>query len=178
MKKITSSVRKVDLDKERYSVAIHEAGHAVISHALQLPFWKIVLNKYYFWGGSMKRSKGSRENINRGDDSRLQKEVVINMAGRVAELNLWRTKDPEIKGRIFQNSSNDFSFAYDLCYHISDNEINHSQCLKTAKQLVTSNWRAIRAVAEKLFKDGSVEYSEVVNVIKEQGKDIENKKGM
>ena len=61
MKEITSSVRKVDLDKKRYSSAIHEAGHAVISYALQLPFWKIVLSAYPFPGGSIRRYKRFRE---------------------------------------------------------------------------------------------------------------------
>ena len=117
--------------------------------------------------------------INRGDDTRIKKEIIIHMAGMVAQFELWGRNDPTIKGYIVETCDEDLRRAFDFCLLLSTDgsfyKVKYVECWRIATKLVKSNWRAIRAVAEKLFKDGSVEYSEVVNVIKEQGKDIENK---
>jgi len=120
----------------------------------------------------VKKCRGIREKVKRGDDSRIEKDIIIRLAGMVAQLGFWNTKDPDIIGRIVVSSDNDLKHAYDLCYVLSMdgsfNEVKYAECLRIAKEMVSSNWRAIRALAKKVFVDRGIGFSEAIKLIEEK----------
>ena len=151
--------------------AYHEAGHAIASYVLGVPFLKVSIISYGDYLGMVEHDKEGHDrcldSITNGeidyDNEALNmvcNKLTVYFSGRVAE-EIYTGKQVEISG-------DDYEMAVDILFHMGYTDMNEQFYVyhEKAINLIKNNWPSVEAVATALLENKELSRKDIDGILR------------
>jgi len=164
----------------KMKTAFHEAGHAVAAYLLRKKFKYITIRANEVFNGYVRHEKprNSAENgwtEERNKRSSRERDILTSLAGGISTLIL--TGKPDRTGS-YADLDNALDLASDVCGSKDecDAYVNWLSVRCEVMMRSPSNWYAVEALAQELFKTEKISYRKAREIIKAAKREFRDKR--